>query len=159
MNQTMKRTVASLAMAIGIAAGSTAITAAPAQAAGPGDLWLVGGVDCYFKGWGPTWDKAPGWRMHRWMGVKNIGGSTMTGVNVTEINGGTRQVKLPNQAWGELRPGQTFISVDTTWNGCWPASISGYTIGAQVENVFNNYGYWSNSRQMPGTQQLIPSMP
>lgn len=152
LKRTMVAVVAALALGVGMLAGGGS-----AAAAGPGDLMLVGGVNCYFKGWGPTWDKAPGWRMNRFMGVRNVGGSTMTGVTVTEINGATKTVKLPNQPAGVLKAGQTYMAVTTTWNGCWPSSISGYTIGAQVENIANNWGYWSNSRQMPGTGNLIPT--
>lgn len=157
MKKTIKRGIAGVAVAAGVAGGSLVAGAAPAQAATPGDLWLIGGVTCYWKGWGPTWDRLPGWRMHRWMGVKNIGGAPMTNVTVTEINGPTKTVRLAKQPVGLLKPGQTYLAVDTTWNGCWPSSVSGYTISAQVENIFNNYGYWSNSRQMPGTRSIIPS--
>lgn len=128
----------------------------PPPPAGPGDLALSGGVNCYWKGWGPNWDNLPGWRMHRWMEVRNIGGSTMTNVTVTEFGGSTKTVAIPHQPFGVLRPGQAYRAFDTTWRGCWPSSIGGYTIGAQVENPFNNWGFWRNDLQQPGNRTPLP---
>ncbi|RPA56899.1 hypothetical protein EF294_20150 [Gordonia oryzae] len=163
MKKTMKRAVAATAVAAGIAGGTLA-AAGEAQAAGPGDLAMLGGVSCEFKRWGPNWDSGPLWQMTRWMGVKNVGGSTMTNVNVTEIGGATKQVRIAGQPAGLLKPGQFYRYVETKWAGCWPSSISGYTIGAQVENLANNFGFWANVRQIPapqnapGPQNLLPAI-
>ncbi|MGV9825743.1 hypothetical protein [Gordonia sp. NPDC003429] len=174
MNKTLKRTVAGLAVAAGIAGGSF-VAGAPAHAdtpPPPADLALYGGVNCYWKGWGPTWDQLPGWRMHRFMGAVNIGGYTMTNVTVTELGGATKKVpaltkeqaqkagaKDPRATKaGELLPGQAYTAFETTWRGCWPSSISGYTIGAQVEpNIFNNAGFWWNIDQQGGDQKAVPN--
>ena len=164
MKKSVKRAIAAVAAASGIAAGSIA-AATPAHAADPaGDLALYGGVNCYFKGWGPTWDNLPGWRMHRWMGVKNIGGSTMTNVNVTEFGGPTKKTAIKGQPAGVLKPGQFYMASETTWRSCFPSSISGYTIGAQTENILNNAGFWCNIDQQkgengtaPNTQKVAPS--
>ncbi|MDR2281414.1 MAG: hypothetical protein LBE07_11245, partial [Gordonia sp. (in: high G+C Gram-positive bacteria)] len=91
----MKKTLTRAAVGIAAAGaiGASSLVAAPAQAAGPGDLQIIGGVSCTFKLWGPNWSDGPVWQMNRFMGVKNIGGSTMTGVTVTEFGGPTRWVK------------------------------------------------------------------
>ncbi|MEP9394763.1 hypothetical protein ABLE94_21255 [Gordonia sp. VNK1] len=170
MKKTLKRAVAGVAVAAGIASGSM-LAAGEAQAATPGDLGLYGGVNCYWKGWGPTWDNLPGWRMHRWMGVKNFGGSVMTNVSITEINGATKYVPARSAAdakaagainpratkVGELLPGQAYTGFDTTWRACFPSSISGYTIGQQTENVFDkpNFGFWANVEQQQGTPGTV----
>ncbi|GAC80479.1 MULTISPECIES: hypothetical protein [Gordonia] len=148
----MKKTLTRAAVGIAAAGaiGASSLVAAPAQAAGPGDLQIIGGVTCTFKLWGPNWSDGPVWQMNRFMGVKNIGGSTMTGVTVTEFGGPTRWVKADKDKktkTGELKPGQTAILWNDKWKGCWPASISGYTIGQQVENPFNNAGYWQNVKR------------
>ncbi len=151
-----------LAAAATVAVGaSTLLGAAPAQAATPGDLQIIGGVNCTFKRWGPTWDSGPIWQMNRFLGVTNIGDYRMTGVSVTEFGGPSKlvparkgvkthksdgtAVTVDTKA-GELWPGQTYISIDNKWRGCWPASISGYTIGKEVENPMNNVGFWQNVR-------------
>ncbi|GEE00028.1 hypothetical protein nbrc107696_04740 [Gordonia spumicola] len=149
MKKNLTRMVAGIAAAGAI--GASSLMAAPAQAAGPGDLQIIGGVTCTFKLWGPKWSDGPVWQMHRFMGVKNIGGSTMTGVTVTEFGGATKTVKADKAkgtSAGQLKAGQTAILFDTTWKGCWPSSISGYTIGQQVENPFNNAGFWQNTRKV-----------
>lgn len=146
--------------ATGALVGGSFATVAPAQAAGPGDLQILGGVNCEFKLWGPNWKDGPVWQMHRFMGVRNAGGSTMTGVTVVEFGGPSKWVPAKTKAQaaaagaynprktktGELLPGQTAITHTNTWKGCWPSSISGYTIGEQVENPFNNVGFWQNVR-------------
>ncbi|WP_026917525.1 hypothetical protein [Gordonia shandongensis] len=156
MKKTLKRAAVAVAAAGTLGAGSM-VAAPQAQAAGPGDLQIIGGVNCTFKAWGPNWSDGPQWQMHRWMGVKNVGGSTMTGVTVSEFGGANRWVpagkytpakgKTVKTKRGELRAGQTAIVFSTKWKGCWPSSISGYTIGQQVENPFNNVGFWQNVRK------------
>lgn len=187
MNTSLKRTGAAVLAAVGIAAGGLAATA-PASAAppkqppgqggpqqpgpggpgqdrpqprptGPGDLALTGGLNCYWKSWGPTWDNLPGWRMHRWMEVRNVGSATMTNVRVFEINGPETWVSIPRQPRGVLRPGQSFRAVDTTWRGCWPSSVSGYTIASQTENLANNWGFWANIDQRDGNRLPVPRAP
>lgn len=158
MKTTLKK--AAIAAATAGLVGAGVLTApAPAQAAAPGNLAMVGGVECTFQAWGPNWRPAPVWQMKRWMGVTNNGGSKMTGVTITEVGGSTKMVpalpanhpskKGPNKsktASGELLPGQTYVSVSTKWVGCWPSSISGYTTGYQNENfnVADNFGFWAN---------------
>ncbi|WP_132992918.1 hypothetical protein [Gordonia zhaorongruii] len=164
MRKTLKRAIAGVAAAGAMGAGS--LVAAPeAQAAAPGDLQIIGGVSCTFKLWGPDWSDGPQWQMHRWMGVKNIGGSTMTGVTVTEFGGPTKWVpanKERDTKVGELEAGQTSVTVSTKWKGCWPSSVSGYTIARQVENPFNNAGFWQNVRRAQpkgGEQGMIQNDP
>ncbi|MGB3302205.1 hypothetical protein [Gordonia sp. (in: high G+C Gram-positive bacteria)] len=151
MKKSLTRAAAAVAVAGAVGAG-TLVAAPQAHAAGPGDLQLIGGVNCTFKLWGPNWNDGPVWQMHRWMGVRNIGSSTMTGVTVSEIGGANKWVpanKTLKTKTGELKAGQTAITVDTKWKGCWPASISGYTIGQQIENPTNNFGFWQNARNAP----------
>ena len=137
MKNALKRVVVG-ASAAGLLAGGALVNAAPAQAApGPGDLQIYGWVKCTFKVWGPKWTDGPVWQMERVMGVRNIGGSTMTGVHVAEFGGANKFV-------GTLKPGGFKRTVENKWRGCWPASVSGYTIGDQVENPINNVGYWEN---------------
>lgn len=157
MSKRIKRSAGALLAAVGIAAGTMTAVAPTAQAATPGNLQLYGWVNCYFKGWGPTWDNAPGWRMHRVMGVRNTGGSDMTGVQITEVMGASKQVKVGNQPAGVLKPGQYYRLVDTTWRGCWPSSVSGYTIGHQTENVLDNAGFWANVNFQDGDQGEVPT--
>ncbi|NLG47005.1 hypothetical protein [Gordonia sp. (in: high G+C Gram-positive bacteria)] len=149
MKKSLKR-MAVAAAAAGAIGASSLVAAPQAQAAPPGDLMLIGGVSCTFKAWGPNWNDGPLWQMRRWMGVVNVGGSTMTGVTVSELGGANRWVpanKARGTKTGQLKPGQTSIVFDTKWKGCWPSSISGYTIGQQVENPFNNGGFWQNVRR------------
>lgn len=147
MRTTLKRATTAAMVAAGVAAGTLAGTGA-SQAATPGDLQITGNVECHFGQWGQPWNKA--WYMYRWMTVRNIGGSTMHNVNLHEINGKSVYIK-------ELKPGQTMSKwskkdnrwirpIETRWTGCFPSSISGYTIGAEAENLANNFGYWRNDR-------------
>lgn len=148
MRTVLKRAGVAALAAVGVAAGSmTAV--APAQAAGPGDLQITGNVECHFGQWGQPWNQA--WYMYRWMTVKNVGGSTMHNVTLQEINGRSVFIK-------ELKPGQTMSKwdnkanrwvrpIETRWPGCFPSSITGYTIGAEAENLANNFGFWQNFRR------------
>ncbi|MEZ5212970.1 MULTISPECIES: hypothetical protein [unclassified Gordonia (in: high G+C Gram-positive bacteria)] len=170
MKKTLKRAAVAVTAAGAIGAGSLFATA-PAQAATPGNLTMLGGVDCTFQAWGPNWKPNPLWQMKRWMGVKNTGGSTMNNVTITEIGGATKTVPAKKKGQkdsfgkviakdtraGQLLPGQTYISVNTKWAGCWPSSISGYTIGAENEafQIQDNFGFWMNVRQ----QQAPPNAP
>lgn len=148
MKKTLTRAAVAVAAASTLGAGAMVAGAAPAQAAGPGDLQIIGGVSCTFKIWGSNWNSGPVWQMKRFLGVTNApGNATMTGVRVTEFGGATKLIKLPNQPAGVLKGGQTAVTVSNTWKGCWPASISGYTIGDQVENPLNNVGYWENVKR------------
>ncbi|GAC68148.1 hypothetical protein GS4_11_04200 [Gordonia soli NBRC 108243] len=123
---------------------------APAQAATPGNLQLLGGVECHFGQWGQPWNQA--WYMERWMTVRNTGGSSLHNVTLQEINGPTKFIK-------ELKPGQSMSKwngtrwvrpIETRWFGCFPSSISGYTIATEAENVFDNFGYWRNDIRRQG---------
>jgi len=138
MNKKLTRGLAAVVAACGIGAASV-VAAAPAQADAPADLALLGGVDCSFGKPGVPWKDA--WSMHRWMVVKNIGGTTMPGVTLQEINGPALNV-------GDLKPGQTSKPIETTWFGCFPSSIAGYTWGANAEPIMNNYGFWWNLRKV-----------
>ncbi|MFT3716131.1 MAG: hypothetical protein QM774_09345 [Gordonia sp. (in: high G+C Gram-positive bacteria)] len=135
------------ASAAALIGGGGALQTAPAHAATPGDLALFGEVTCYWKGWGPNWDNLPGWRMIRKLSVRNIGGSDMHNVSITEVAGASRLVKVGSQPAGLLKANQYYYLVNTTVKGCWPSSISGYTIGQEVENPMNNYGIWFNVNQ------------
>lgn len=154
MKKTLTRAAVAVAAAGTIGAGTLAATPA-AQAATPGDLQIIGGVSCTFKIWGDNWNSGPVWQMKRFLGVTNLGDGTMTGVHVAEFGGPNKIVPAKKdkdgkvtQAAGVLKGHQTVITHTNTWKGCWPASISGYTIGDQVENPFNNAGYWQNVRRM-----------
>lgn len=169
MKKSLKRAAVTVA-AVGAIGAGTLMAPAPAHAAGPGNLAMIGDVSCSFQAWGPNWKPQPIWQMHRWMGVTNNGGSTMTGVTVTEVGGAAKTVpalkanhpskkgpvKRATKA-GELLPGQTYVSVSTKWAGCWPSSISGYTIGQQNEGfqIQDNFGFWMNVRR----QQAPPAAP
>ncbi|ACY23206.1 hypothetical protein Gbro_4039 [Gordonia bronchialis DSM 43247] len=150
----LKRATTAVLVAAGIAAGTVAGTA-PSQAAAPGDLQIQGNVECHFGQWGQPWNKA--WYMYRYMTVRNVGGSTMHNVTLQEINGRSVFIK-------ELKPGQTMSKwsarenrwvrpIETRWTGCWPSSITGYTIGAEAENLTNNFGYWQNWRRADNPPQ------
>ncbi|MFT3716132.1 MAG: hypothetical protein QM774_09350 [Gordonia sp. (in: high G+C Gram-positive bacteria)] len=143
MKKTLTRAAVTVAAASVVGAGAIA-AAAPAHAGTPGDLQIIGGVTCTFKPWGPNWNSGPVWQMHRFLGVTNLGDGTMTGVTVSEIGGANKWTAVKGQKPGVLPGHKTYIAVSQTWKGCWPASISGYTIGQQVENPFNNAGYWQN---------------
>ena len=150
MKLSLKRmTVAASAVAL-IGGGGAIVNAAPAEAATPGNLQLYGWVNCYWKGWGPTWDNLPGWRMHRVLGVRNTGDGTMNGVTISEFGGATKSVKVGNQPAGQLKKGQFYRLVNTTWKACFPSSVSGYTIGREVENPVDNVGFWMNFQQQEG---------
>ncbi|MCF8571098.1 hypothetical protein L5G32_12550 [Gordonia sp. HY002] len=149
MRKTLTRAAASIA-AVGAIGAGTLVAAPQAQAADPGDLQIIGGVNCTFKAWGPNWSDGPQWQMHRWMGVTNLGDFTMHKVTVTEFGGPTKWVpasKALKTKVGDLKPGQTATLFSTKWKGCWPSSISGYTISEQVENPLNNAGFWQNVRR------------
>ncbi|MFT3660207.1 MAG: hypothetical protein QM809_02070 [Gordonia sp. (in: high G+C Gram-positive bacteria)] len=146
MKKTLKRAVVGASVA-GLLGTGALVEAAPAQAGPPGDLQIIGGVNCVFKVWGQRWNSGPVWQTDRFIGVRNAGGSTMTNVSVTEFGGATKRVaanKTLKTRAGELKAGQTSITHRYTHQGCWPESISGYTIGAEVENPVNNVGYWEN---------------
>ncbi|GED99144.1 hypothetical protein nbrc107697_31830 [Gordonia crocea] len=129
-----------------------ALTAAgPAQAAAPGELEIRGGIECHFGQKGSTWDNI--WYQVRWMTVVNVGGSTMRNVTLQEINGGSAFAR-------EIKPGQSMSHwdnrakrwkrpIETRWPGCIPTSISGYTWGDTIENLGNNFGYWSTNIDRP----------
>ena len=152
-----KAGVATLAAA-GLAAGTMAGTA-PAQAAGPGDLQIRGSVKCVFGQWGQPWNQL--WYMKRSLTVKNVGGTTVRDVTLTEING--RSVHI-----NEVKPGKTVMvynkaakrwqyPIETRWTGCVPSSISGYVIGPVIENLSNNLGAWRNEVTIGKNAPSTPS--
>ncbi|MFD1814588.1 hypothetical protein [Rhodococcus gannanensis] len=134
MKQKLIRAVAAGAAAVGIAAGSV-VTAAPAQAApvGPVDLDLVGGVYCSFGKPGDPW--VDSWYMVRWMEVTAYG-RDWPNVTLQEF-GGQQQFSPLLKAGQKLR-------IETKWFGCFPSSISGYTISSDVDPLQNNIGFWAN---------------
>ncbi len=151
MIATFKRVViavfAAVALAVGMLAG-----AGQAAAATPGELQIRGGVECHFGNYGQTWDKF--WYQYRWMTVVNIGGSTMRDVTLQDTGGARAFIK-------ELKPGQSMSRwdaknnrwarpIETRWFGCVPTSISGYTWGATIDNLLDNFGYWRSDIQRPG---------
>ncbi|MAU80569.1 hypothetical protein VX037_16575 [Gordonia sp. Z-3] len=155
MRASLKRAGAAVLATVGIAAGSLAGTA-PAQAATPGDLQILGGIECHFGQWGQPWNQA--WYMYRWMTVRNIGDTTMHNVILNEINGASVRVK-------ELKPGESMSKwngnrwvrpIETRWFGCFPSSISGFTFANEAENLTNNFGYWQNFRRMDNPGQQTP---
>ncbi|HMS74272.1 hypothetical protein [Gordonia sp. (in: high G+C Gram-positive bacteria)] len=155
MKALKKAAAAGLAVA-GLAAGTIAGTA-PAQAAWPGDLQIRGSVKCVFGQWGQPWNQL--WYMKRSMTVKNVGGTTIRNVTLSEFNGRTVHIN-------EVKPGKTVMiynkaakrwqyPIETRWAGCVPSSISGYTISPVIENIDNNVGAWRNevtmARNAPST--------
>lgn len=161
MKASLKRTGAAVLATVGIAAGTLAGTT-PAQAATPGDLEVIGGIECHFGQWGQPWNQA--WYMYRWMTVRNVGGTTMHNVIFNEINGKSVRVK-------ELKPGDSLSKwdnkanrwvrpIETRWFGCFPSTISGFVFANEAENLVNNFGYWQNWRNQenkPGA--LNPDTP
>lgn len=153
-----KRAAVATAAAVGLTAGAITGTS-QAQAATPGDLQLLGGVQCFFGEWGQPWNEA--WYMKRWLTVKNVGGTTMRDVTLHELNGRSVFIK-------EIKPGQTAMvynkkakrwenPIETRWSACLPSSISGYVISGTAENLTNNIGFWWNLKRKekddPATSQ------
>lgn len=138
MKKTMKRAVAGLAVAAGVAAGSLTATA-PAEAAVPGNLHLTGGVFCKF-GFTPGQPWTDGiWNMTRFMTV-TAQYNDVPNVTLQEINGEKKFVKL-------LKQGDT-LTIKTVWRGCFPSSIAGYTISSNADDLSDNFGFWWNLRQI-----------
>lgn len=136
--------------AIGLGAGAfvgvgpAQADTAPAPAAGAPNLHLEGGVFCTFgiqpgKPWGESWS------MTRYM-------------KVTAQNGAFRNVTLQelggqNQFKKDLKAGES-LEIKTVWFGCFPSSISGYTISDYGENLLDNAGFWWNVRQIQNPRLL-----
>lgn len=135
MKQKMVRAAVAAAAAVGIAAGSV-VAAAPAQAAAP-DLALTGGVYCSFGKPGDPWQNA--WYMVRWMEVTAHGRNWP---NVTLHEFGGAEKFSPS-----LKEGQK-LRIETKWFGCFPSSISGYTISSDIDPLQNNIGFWANVRRI-----------
>ncbi|HEY9312590.1 hypothetical protein [Williamsia sp.] len=134
MKQKLIRAAVAAAAAVGIAAGS-AIATAPAQAAPVGavDLDLTGGVYCSFGKPGDPWVNS--WYMVRWMEVKAYG-ADFPNVTLQEFNGAQKFTP-------KLKKNET-LRIETKWFGCFPSSISGYTISSNIDPLQNNIGYWAN---------------
>lgn len=133
-NRKMARAAASVGAAVGLAA-AVVMTAAPANAQTiPFNLRVEGGVHCNLGQPGQPW--ADLWSMHRWMSVVNDGPQDAPNVVLQEFAGQTRFA-------GSLKPGER-LTIETTWAGCWPASISGYTHSSLIDPLHDNVGYWAN---------------
>ena len=134
MKQKLIRAAVAAAAAVGIAAGS-AIATAPAQAAPVGavDLDLTGGVYCSFGKPGDPWVNS--WYMVRWMEVKAYG-ADFPNVTLQVFNGAQKFTP-------KLKKNET-LRIETKWFGCFPSSISGYTISSNIDPLQNNIGYWAN---------------
>ena len=140
MKKTMKRAIAGVAVAAGVAGGSL-VTAAPAEAA-VGNLHLTGGVYCKF-GFTPGQPWTDGiWNMTRFMTV-TAQNADMPNVTLQEINGEKKFAK-------NLKKGES-LTIKTVWRGCFPSSISGYTISSNVDDLTDNFGFWWNLRQIDNT--------
>ena len=70
-------------------------------------------------------------------------GGDMPNVTLQEING-------PSKFTKKLEPGKS-LDITTVWRGCFPSSISGYVIGANQENLLNNFAFAWNLRQFDAT--------
>ncbi|NLG56655.1 MAG: hypothetical protein GX542_13585 [Rhodococcus sp.] len=133
-NRKVARGVAAIAASAGLAAAGI-MAAAPANAqAIPFNLYVNGGVECKFAQPGQPWGDI--WTMTRWMTVTNSGPQAAPDVVLQEFAGQTRYAK-------SLGPGEQ-LRIETTWAGCWPASISGYTHSSLIDPLHDNVGYWAN---------------
>lgn len=138
MKQKLIRAAAAVAATVGIAAGSV-VAAAPAQAddAAP-DLVVTGGVSCEWGKPGDPWTNA--WHTKRWMTV-TAHGRDWPNVTLQEFNGEQRFEKL-------LKKDKS-LTIETKWFGCFPTSISGYTISSDIDPLQNNIGFWYSLRNIP----------
>lgn len=107
------------------------IGAAPANAVAPPELRLTGAVYCDRTEFVGT--------LVRSMTATNVGGVTMKNTTLQEINGQRRFSAA-------LKPGEK-LNITTKQRGCFPSSIAGYTISDIRENVFDNYGFYTNYGQ------------
>lgn len=143
MKKTLKRTVAGVAVAAGIASGSM-VAAGEAQAAGVPNLALTGGVFCNF-GFTPGQPWTDGiWHMTRFMTV-TAQNADFPNVTLHEINGEHKFVS-------KLKKGES-LTIKTVWRGCFPSSISGYTISSNADNLLDNAGFWWNLRKIDNIAQ------
>lgn len=138
MKQKLIRAAAAVAATVGIAAGSV-VAAAPAQAddAAP-DLVVTGGVSCEWGKPGDPWTNA--WHTKRWMTV-TAHGRDWPNVTLQEFNGEQRFEKLLEK--------DKSLRIETKWFGCFPTSISGYTISSDIDPLQNNIGFWYSLRNIP----------
>lgn len=137
MKKTLKRAAVAVAAAGTVGAG-TLVATPQAQAAVP-NLHLSGYVTCKF-GLQPGQPWTSGiWNMTREMKVTAYDGN-FKNVTLQEINGQKRFAK-------ELKKGQS-LEIKTVWPGCFPSSISGYTISDYQENLLDNAGFWWNLRKI-----------
>ncbi|MGU3291765.1 hypothetical protein [Williamsia sp. M5A3_1d] len=130
MKNTRKNAQRAAATVLAAAAIGTAgiVAAAPAGAVAPPELRITGAVYCDRTEFVPT--------LVRTMTARNVGGVTMRNTTLQEINGQRRFSPA-------LKPGET-LNITTKQRGCFPSSIAGYTISDIRENVFDNFGYWTN---------------
>ncbi|MFM9378766.1 hypothetical protein [Gordonia sp. VNK21] len=146
MKKTLTRAAVALASAGAIGAGGLAAVA-PADAATP-NLRLTGAVFCHFgqvpgKPWGVQW------YMVRTMKV-TAEGSSFKNVHLQELGGTSKFAPLLSptgkDANGKAVPKS--LEITTKWPGCFPSSISGYTISDYAENLVDNFGFWWNLRKI-----------
>jgi hypothetical protein len=135
MKQKLIRAAATVAATVGIAAGSM-VAAGPAQAEAP-DLALTGGVYCSFGKPGDPWVNS--WYMVRYLKVTAYG-RDWPNVSLQEFNGEQRFDS-------KLEKGES-LEIKTKWFGCFPSSISGYTISSDIDPLQNNIGFWANVRRI-----------
>jgi len=141
MKQKLIRAAVAVAAAVGIATGSVVATgAAQAAPAGPVDLELNGGVFCSFGKPGDPWVNS--WYMVRWMEV-TAHGRDWPNVTLQEFNGAQKFSK-------NLKKGDK-LRIETKWFGCFPSSISGYTISSDIDPLQNNIGFWANIQRRDNT--------
>lgn len=145
----MKKILTRAAVAVataGLVGSGALFAAAPAEAAPP-NLRLNGGVHCNF-GLQPGQPWTAGiWNMTRWMTVTADSG-TFHNVTLQEINGQSKFARTLSSTRDNVPRSMT---IKTVWNGCFPSSIAGYTIGAEQENLLDNFGFWMNVRQQENT--------
>ncbi|MEO9328009.1 hypothetical protein [Gordonia aurantiaca] len=133
--KSFKRAVVGVLAAAGVAAGSL-VGVSEARAATP-NLVLTGGVYCQFAQPGTEWKNA--WSMTRFMTV-TARGADFPNVTLQEIGGATKFTR-------KLEKDKS-MTIKTTWFGCFPSSISGYTISDYAENLLDNAGFWWNVRRI-----------
>ena len=51
--------------------------------------------------------------------------------------------------------------IETKWFGCFPSSISGYTISSDIDPLQNNIGFWANVQRRDNTpdDDVVPAPP
>ena len=137
MKQKLIRAAVAAAATVGIATGSV-VAAAPAQADHAPDLVLTGSVSCEWGKPGDPWVNA--WHTKRTMTV-TAHGRDWPNVTLQEFDGATKTA-------AKLEKGKS-LTIESKWFGCFPTSISGYTISSDIDPLQNNVGFWYSLRSIP----------